>query len=263
MAFFGTEFVLDGVPSTAYNLFISNMNGGDLDLVPASSTLEIYEDFVYRKSKPYYYGAAQNQVLEFTLEITSPDPMDVRTASVAKKWLFGRLERKQLQIVQNDFTDVYFNCHLVEPEEMKVGNKIHGFSCTVHCDSPFAWEYERTLTKTYSDDEIFDEFYFYNDSDDDDYLYPKIQVTINASGGTFSILNITESRTLTFTDLQANEVITLDNNRNILTSSSGLLRMSNFNKTWMRFIQGANQIRITGNVASAVFTYQFARKVGT
>lgn len=264
MAFLGTEFVLDDVPSNIHGLFISNMNGGDLDFVPASSSVELFTDRVYRKSRDYYYGASQAPPLEFNLEFTSPDELDSRKATVIKKWLFGRMQRKKLQIVQGDFSDIYFYCHLLDPEEIKVGNKIHGFSCRVSCDSPFAWEYERTLTKNYTAEEIGDSFVFYNDSDDDDYLYPSMTFTMNTTGGSFSITNSDDSsRQFLFTGLSPNEVITIDNRRNILTSSTGLRRLSTFNKNWMRFVAGKNSLALTGNISQVVFTYQFARKVGT
>ena len=264
MGFFAKEFIFNGVPSSMYNLYVNSPNGGDFEVLPASSDVEIFTQKVFRRPKVYFYGTSQSPVLEFDLEFTSPDEITSVESQSIQNWLFGKQGYKKLQIVQNDMQSVYFNCFLTSPKVMKSGRKIHGFAAKVVCDSPFAWEFDKTLTLTYVDPVVSDTYNFYNYSDNSDYLYPDMVVTMNGSGGSASIINSSDnSREFLIEDLSPSEVVTISNDLGIITSSTGILRLSNFNKKWFRFVQGSNSLAISGEIASIVYTYKLARKVGT
>jgi phage-related protein len=104
---------------------------------------------------------------------------------------------------------------------------------------------------------------FNNKSDDKGaYLYPKLVITMNNSGGNVTITNSSDaSRVFSFTGLLTSEVITIDNSLQQITSSTGLLRMSNFNKKFFRLIPEINNLRFQGNIASIDMTYQFVAKI--
>jgi len=264
MAFFGKEFIFDGVPSSKYNLYINSPNGGDFEILPASSDVEIFTQRVYRRPRVYYYGTSQSPVLEFDLEVTSPEEITSVMSQSIQSWLFGKQEYAKLQIIQNDMQTIYFNCFLTSPQVIKSGRMIHGFSSKVICDSPFAWEFPKTFTRTYSDPIVSEIYSFYNYSDDSEYMYPNMIITMNATGGDISIINSNDnSREFLIEELSPNEVITINNELGIMTSSTGLRRLSNFNKKWMRFVKGVNTLSIAGNIGSIAVTYQLARKVGT
>ena len=139
---------------------------------------------------------------------------------------------------------------------------MHGYAFEVHCNAPWGWQNQVTVTKSYGVDPVSDSFVFDNTSDNADYLYPDLVITMNTTGGTVTITNNSDSaRIFQFTSLTANEVITVKNDIQSISSSLSLLRMSNFNKNWLRFIQGKNNIDVAGNFSSLVFTYDPARKL--
>jgi hypothetical protein len=89
-------------------------------------------------------------------------------------------------------------------------------------------------------------------------------LTVNDFGGDVFIENEEDGgRIFSFTDLQTNEVITIQNDYQIISSSTGLKRLGNFNKHWLRFLPGKNTLHITGSVASISNTYSLiVKKVG-
>lgn len=132
-------------------------------------------------------------------------------------------------------------------------------NCEVICDAPFAWENERTYNYNNPSGNIL----FQNLTDYNDYTYPKIQMTCNKAGGTISIINKTdENRETKLVNLSQNEVITLDNSLQIITSSLDLNRLSNFNKKFFRLLPNLNTLSVSGNISNLKIMHKPARKVG-
>jgi len=264
MSFFGRSFVFDGIPSETYNLFISSPDGGDVD-TPGGSNVSIVKDEIRRRSEPFTYGVDQIEVLKFEIMLNSPSPdgltaVDIQTA---KRWLLGRQSYKKLQIMQPDMQDVYFNCFLSNAREHKVGNIIRGLKLDVECNAPWAFRFDKILTFDYIVAFVNTSILINNLSDDNYYLYPNLDVTMNSTGGDLTITNTNDSdREFIFESMSPDEVLNVNNSLNILTSSTGLFRLSNFNKQWLRLVPGMNNLTIVGNVSQLLFTLKFAKKIG-
>lgn len=260
MAFFAKNFSFDGVPSEAYGLQISNMSTGD-DYSSGGSNVDIITQRIFRRSVPYFYGASSNEPLTFQCAVTREEELTSDESRAVYRWLFGYSQYKKLQVRQNDMQQLYFNCFLTSPDTIRIGNRIHGFSFTVTCDAPFGWEFPKTLTKTYAVELAAENFTFQNTSDSNDYLYPELTITVNGFGGDFTLVNTSDSsRSFELTGLTAGEILTVDNDRGILTSDTGLLRMPNFNKSWFRLVPGRNDLQLSGNISSMAMVYHLARK---
>ena len=158
--FWGNSFSFDGIPSETYNLFIGSFSASSTSSSQGSSNIELYSQSIYKRSTVYLYGARQTPVLELDLEFTAPNEIVAPEAEIIQKWLFGHNRYKKLNIMQDDMQDVYFNCILRNPQIVRAGSIITGFKCTATCDSPFAWTYDKTLTKTYSEPDVVDNFTF-------------------------------------------------------------------------------------------------------
>lgn len=159
--------------------------------------------------------------------------------------------------------DVYFNGSFIQPKIIRVGNIIRGFDATFLCDAPWGWTYPQILSYNYPDDVTSTSFNFYNDTDNDFYSFPQLSFTVANVGGSISLTNLTDdpTRVFQFTGLQGNEILTVDNDLQIITSSTGLRRLSNFNYNFFRLIKGLNQISLNANINQLDMTYQFARKL--
>ena len=122
----------------------------------------------------------------------------------------------------------------------------------------------KTLSYTFPDGVLQNlSFTFENDSDDSDYLYPDVSFKTNNIGSGIVVTNASDAgRIFQFSSILADETIDVDNELQIITSDSGLKRMTQFNKKWFRLVPGLNNLNIQGGLNSVGMTYKFARKIG-
>jgi len=266
MAFYGRSFIFNNEPSELYGLYIMNLDGNAINNSMGSSSMDIKEEKIFRKATPYFLGATPSPKLEFQFSAFSYDEIDAMRFEAIQKFLFSSRSYKPFSIDQPDIQDIYFNAILNDPKIERVGDLIMGFSCTVECDSPFAYKYPKTTTYTYTAPVIDSTEVYYNMSDDTgDYLYPtSLVITMNNIAGDVSITNLDDSnRVSSFTGLSASEVLTISPLYQTISSSTGLKRLSNSNKKFLRLVPNINRLRIQGNVASIAMTNQWiAKKIG-
>lgn len=264
MSFIAKTFIFDGIPSENYGIVISSTGGSEISN-SSIADIDITTTKIYKRPKTFLYGVSQSPALQFSIEFNSiSGELTATDLSLISEWLFGQQSYKKLQIIQDDMVDLYFNCFLVKPEVIKYGNMIGGVKATVLCDSPFAYTFPRTSNYDYASPPVSSLITFDNFSHDSFYLYPTLEFTMTSSAnGDLEIINITDdNRTFTFTDLAANEVIAVNNDLQVITSSLSLLRLSKFNKNFFRFLKGRNILYVTGDITNLKFTYEFSRKVG-
>lgn len=267
--FYGDYFIFDNVMSESYNLRILNFEqtGGTEDS-PAGSESTVYQTWLYRKQKPYFYGKSMNTPLTFDLTIGSLDPITGVDRSFISKWLLGRNTYLPLKICQDDIADVYFNVLFTSAENKYVGNIQRGLTLHAQCDAPYGFTEEKSVSYTFSNGVIQNlDFTFDNNSDDSDYLYPKIEFKTNDIGNSISLINHTDGeRAFIFsgsatTPLTANETVTVNNYTQSIVSDGGN-RLGAFNKKWFRLLPGLNSLTLAGGLYSFKIIYQFARKIG-
>lgn len=273
MSFGGLDFIFDGQYSENYGLKIMSIGGSSVTSnASAGCGIDIFTDWVYRNPSAFHQGVAQNQPLEFDIEFVSEDELPGIMRSKISKWLFGRMNYCKLQIVQRDLQDVYFNCHLIDPQLTYIGNYCHGITCKVQCDAPWAWQMEKTYTAKPDANGLWRH---YNDSDDNDYTYPIIEFQLDeTAGGFFSIVNKNDNdrefnmgtkydeKGNVIAALRANEKIVIDCRNQTIKSDSGLLRSNCFNKKFFRLVPGVNNLEFKGDFKYFTMKYSNARKVG-
>lgn len=269
MAFYAQDFIYNGIPSAFYGITISSEGSGEIattgagDIMPATQS-------IFRRPKPFFYGVQQTPVLTFPISFHTKYDLDAASESAISKWLFGQQNYKKLRIIQPDMQSIYYNCVITGQQFQRVGNLIRGYTYNVVCDSPWAWQDSDTQSYTYDSDSYFIDKYIeiYNHSDNMYYTYPTINFTTNKFGGYISITNYSEdtTRICRITSLDAGEIVSMDNDLEIMTSSTStdednLKRLTYFNNIWVRMIPGLNVFRVRGNVSSVSFSYPLARKV--
>lgn len=263
MGFYASNFVYNNIISSEYGLRISSLNDSGSD--HSAATVELFTQNIYRRPKVYLLGVQQTPVLTIPISVTTPTELSSTESSTISRWLFGQMNYKKLQILQPDMQYIYFNCIFTEPQILRIGNIIRGYTATIVCDSPFAWEYPYWSTHEYSEEwfEISDSISINNSSDNPDYTYPTVQFKINQFGGGISIINNTDNgREFVFENLSPNEIIRVDSEVQSITSSTGLNRFTNFTGyKWFRYVPNKNNLSISGNVGYVSFLHHFAKKV--
>lgn len=258
------DFIFDNISSVNFGLKLINLDNTGLFSGVGSANTEIYTQKVLRADKVYYLGRSINAPLEFHLTFGSQQPISGLDRNIISNWLFGRSGYKKLQIVQDDLDGMWFNCFLTSPTTTYVGNLQYAFDCTVSCDSQFAYGPTKTVTRTFTGDNVIDyDLTLYNESSNDDYLYPNISFELNTVGNSFSITNLDDNdREFLFSDLQASETISVDNAKQIIVSDTGLHRLSNFNKKWLRLVPKTNRLHIESGIGTFTIIYNNRIKIG-
>ncbi len=263
MSFYAKNFTYAGESSDMYNLEIASIDSGGAIASPGGGGIEIIDQFIYRRSVPFFYGIKYTEKLEFPVSFFSPDEITGDMASYINFWLFDRPNYEQLAIIQPDLDAYVFNCIFTAPEVIRVGNVIVGFNATAICDSKFAWEYPKTQIFNFSSDLSGSQIIFYNNSHNRSYLYPTMTFTMSSTGSYLSIVNTSDNnREFLFDGLDTGETMTINNDLGIIESSTNTPRLSKFNKNFLRFVPGINILTITGGISQLTLTYQFARRLG-
>jgi phage-related protein len=287
MAFWGRNFIFDSIPSETYSMIISSTDGGD-GTSNGSGNVELNTQEIFRRPLPYFYGVQQTPVLEFPVSITTTEmELSAEDAALTQKWLFGQQTYKKLQIQQEDMATSYFNCFLVDPQIIRAGNIIRGFTCTVKCDAPFAWGFEKTISYDYTsfnNNPVGVTVIINNISENLYYTYPIITFTMNTVGGDFAIRNLNDidpsipgdnGRSFQFgglwvdkfgnsfilPHLSPNEVMTVNHGLQTLSSSAGFKRLNSFNKKFFRLLPGYNKLAVVGNIKNLTFKYTPAKRM--
>ena len=267
MGFWGRTFLLDGIPSDRYGLTISQSvhntaaSGGE-ETDPSGSDLKLYLQEYLRRPTPTLLGVQFAPPLVFDIECNVSQEMTANDFRPVAAWLFGNIGYRKLQIEQPDMYGYYFNGMFTKPQIKRAGNLIRGFYGSFNCDSPWGWTYPQTLTKNYTASIVNDSFVINNLSDHSGYLYPQLLIIMNVFDGFLTLTNVEDNnRQFSITSLASNELVTVNNDLQILTSSTNLNRLPNFNLNWFRLLPGVNHIQLSGNVSQVKFTYQFAVKM--
>ena len=259
MAFYGRNFIFGGVPSENYNLTISSVES---DSSTPGPDVELMTTKIYRRPKVYLYGVSQKPVIQFPIVFNTPYELTSEDFSLAAAWLLGKQTFTKLEIIQEDMVGIFFNCFLTAPEIQKTGNIITGLKVLAVCDSPFAWTYPIVTNYPFGSPPSSYALTFDNYSHDSYYLFPKIEFQM-AGAGDLSITNTSDaSRLFNFTGLSSGEIITVDNDLEIVTSSLSIARLPKFNLNFLRFAPGRNNLLVTGNISYLKLTYSFTKKIG-
>ena len=155
---------------------------------------------------------------------------------------------------------LYLNCRFINPEKIEDGAGIRGYKFTVECDSLMAWQ--DTITSTYPlshDSESSNSVITVKtDSDLNDYIYPKVTITIGSSGGDITISNNTdnESRLTSFEGLTSNIELIMDGEFNYV-SGQNFEKFSDRN--FIRLLDGENKINVVGDITSITFEWNNRR----
>ena len=246
-----------GQTSDEYGLFkgwIESINGDSNDeesvLITTTNSFKDTWDFHYKnKANP----------LQFTITLIKSDGTYFNSYEerAIKKWLV-KDKREWLQIDQDDLGEVYYYCHLINPQKVNVGAETCGLQFSVICDSGHAWSdlkkksYKSTTTLNFNINDVID----YGDY----IIYPKIKFKVNG-GITVSIKNNTTNEILTISDCTVGETIEIDCGKDKLKSSLNRVLLDSWNKQMISIISDLNSFTLTGNFDLDI-TYRLPMRVG-
>ncbi|MDD5021788.1 MAG: phage tail family protein [Endomicrobiaceae bacterium] len=267
MAYNGLSFVFDGIPSEEYGLVLYDLTYSVRTEGMFASPVSIVEDRTAARYKPLFYGTTQNSPLEFTMTFGANQQRsnnyksyDRYDLSVIASWLTGHNSYKWLEITQPDMEVVRYKCIITKLSHIELDLSSWAFSCTVHCDSPFAYTYPETITYLVNGTA---DFVFRNRSTYNGYYMPKLVITLDSGYNTFSIINHSDNdRLFKFTNVPSTPLtITIDNENEVITNTAGLNLYPYFNYNFFRLLRGDNQLEISGSASVKIYC-EFPMNVG-
>lgn len=267
----GCHFTYADTSSRLYNLWFAHCDTSESVLINgATKSITVFNA---RGNRKYLVGDSFNDsAISFEVEILTDDgsSLSVQNVRNIEKWLFNKRNYYKLYVDITDDCDgetyqiidgvtkrFYFNCRFTNPTKILGNGGIAGFKATMECDSYMLWQ--ESLTKTFNiahtSDEQSSVVSLSIDTDSDEYVYPKVTVTMAASGGDIYITNNTDDvdRMTSFKTLTGGIEFMINGNLNYI---SGNNYMKFYDRNFPRLLPGANSIGIVGAVSSIKFEWE-------
>ena len=163
-------------------------------------------------------------------------------------------------VTQKPGEDLWYKARINSVSYKRADGHVAGIILNMECDSCFAWSGEYNITIHAKADQ---HFCIYNNTDDlNNYVYPMVSL-IPSSAGLLSITNLSDNKRISeINHIQANEKITIDSRRQILSSDlphEALL--DDFNLGWFRLLPGKNEY-VSDSDVTVFMKYRVPRKAG-
>lgn len=273
----GNYFIYSGISSRTYGLVFAN--GTTTRTTRLSGSIESMTVHNNKEHRNYYIGESFDEsALLFDIEVITDDDhvLDVAECREIEKWLFRKNGYRKLyidsdcdfvgetyELVDGELKQLYLNCRFVNPEKIESRGGTVGFKFTVECDSSMAWQDPITCMFSFSDHNSgSDNIVSVNvDTDLQDYVYPKVRITVGGEGGDIAITNESddETRITSFVGLSPNIVLTMRGYDSNYISGDNYKKFSSRN--FIRLLDGVNNIAILGDIAEIEFEFQNQRYI--
>ena len=266
MAFYGCQFTFDDIPCFEYGLMVYDIGSVTEDGEFTSAPSEILEQRTARRYSPLYYGVTRNTPLEFTFtfgsdinSIESGRWLDRWEMDAISTWLTGKGGYRYLEIIQPDMDVIRYKCIITNLTYTTNGKYPWAFSCTVTCDSPYAYLYPEHISQSITGSGTIT----ISSRQACEYYYPKMEITLT-SGNSITIVNESDNnRAFTMTGVTTLPVtISVDNENEIITNTQGTNLYNTFNYNFLRLVRGDNILSVTANSADISLVCEYPINVG-
>ena len=239
-------FSLDGIYSGVYGLRIASFEnvGGAEENSFLSPMINISRSA--RSNRFYYGGRTVDSPLEKLISMVSDRGINDINRREILSWLYAPGFR-ELIIHQPDYENYKFRVAISCINTIYVGSLCVGFSMNLTFDSIYGYG-EPTISKQTLSGSA-KTIKLLNRSDPIcQYVMPTIKFTNRRSSGSLSITNKSDASLSKFliSNLSNNEVVTIDNELQIISSSSKDDILSSFNKAWLKLKPGINELSLQG-----------------
>ncbi|MFA7689008.1 MAG: phage tail domain-containing protein [Bacilli bacterium] len=258
MSFASKYFQFDSVKSSDMELYIVKIDSGFFS-TEVSGGQSFISDKIPYKDVAFRYGT-ELQTLRFSITCS---PLDKYWTDDFKfnifNWLNGR-EPKEFKT--SDFMGKLCYCICTNTLEIYTAGNDQGY-ITLEFESitPYWLSNRQIIIKDLTDLTVPYTFDINCKSNvqhpkyGNIYIPEKVEIQLIGTSTSFTLTNLSDmGRVTQFTELSAGETITMYPNTLRLESSTGLNRLSNFNKNWFRLTLGKNILKINEKCIIAITT---------
>lgn len=266
MAYWGKEIIFDGISCEEFHLSVYDIQGSDSIASPIAGSVEVVEETIAGRWKPFFYGTTYNNKLEFELvlgidehRLDNEEYLTRREIDEISAWLIGHNEYKWLEIVQDDIDQVRFKAIITNLKIETNGNLPYALRITVTCDSPYAYEYPTEYSYTVNGTK---EINFFNPSCINTYYRPII-VFKDFEGSSLEIINNSDSGRIFKIDHIPPLVssITINNDSCVITNDADVNLYSSCNFGFLRLARGLNKLVAKG-IGQLIIRCEFPHNIG-
>jgi len=232
------DFQYAGKSSASFNLQIASFGRNSEVSQTIGPNYNIIEEQVRNRDKPFFLGVEVGSKLTFPITLVyvndvTQGPIHKQEISRISRWLFKR-EYHELKIIDEEYGEAVFNCILTNSKRVDISGYSYAIEVEAVCDRP--WGY---VTKTkviqgqpYVDGVIPNSHKMSNFSSIEADIYPEVKIE-STSGGVFGVGLLKDGEKGNFFyNLQPGEIVTVNNELNIITSSIGINRYDGYEFFW-------------------------------
>ncbi|MCG8482588.1 MAG: hypothetical protein MJA31_04695 [Clostridia bacterium] len=240
--FIGESFIYDGKSShEMYGLMVVQ-SSSSLVTQNFGTIRKTITEKIKNRSKNYFYGIEDN-ILTFTLELAKKFPWTYEERVAVTKWLF----QDTYKVFKSEDYPLEYKCVAVDGEFKNTGFNQGFLKIKFECDASHPYSPSEICTFDLSNNTLDTIIELENKSNILEYYKPQIEISMKGSTGV-KFENLTDGgRTFELTNLYDDEVIFIDNEREIVYSPLSDTRLSNLvDKRFLRLAYGINRIKVTG-----------------
>ena len=242
------DFKYDGVNLSDKGFIICKFGSNGIETFSNGSHITFNTVSTLRGTKHELISTEYGECLSTNFQIckhpckTSNTEVSVDEMRDIMRWL-NRKGFYKFKLLNDEYTNIFFEATF-NVSKIEFEGKLIGFELEMITNRPYAIHEPIPITINNTDNSIYK---IYNQSDDEGYIYPEMEITIKKNGN-FEMYNDFENRTMRIANCTAGEVIKI--NYPIIESSVASHKIQNdFNWHFFRiassFKKSVNNIQIS------------------
>lgn len=251
-----------------FNLMLGSIDYDEKAENEMGNNITIAEQFVGRNPIPAYLDFTYNEKLKPTVVLIKNNCHDASDYMLSEfeirhilRLITGQHNYIWMKVITEEISeDTWYRVKVIDTALVKLAGKNIGLKINMECDSQFGYSPLQTLNIS---ETAYKKFNIFNNSDDIyTYLFPEVQITMKQSGN-LELINETENWYTIINNVSYDEVLNLDCERQIITSSFNHINvlLNDFNLHWIRFVDGVNVYSANLN-CDIQFKFRMRRKGG-
>ncbi|MDE6312805.1 MAG: hypothetical protein K2M46_04185 [Lachnospiraceae bacterium] len=269
-----TDFEYAEEKLSDYGMIVCNFNNSGMETVSSGADITFQQIKPGKSSKFHLYSSTYDSCYSATFQIcrnpcsTASDGdmyLSPELVSALQRWLCRRNGYNRFKIYQNGLEHIYWNAAF-NSKQIVLNGQIIGLELTMTTNAPYAYMDEVSARYECLAGTSFD---FYDTSDEEGYIRPDVKIQM-LSSGVFRLENSMDNKIMKISNCTIGEIITIDGQNQIITSSVPSHNISGdfnyfFPKIWNHYEKGGtNNLNIfTPSLdCNITITYSPIRKVG-
>lgn len=159
-----------------------------ISIIPHRETVSLHHLILWRTGSirghgPCFMGLHIKNPLEFRLifgvnenRAAAGRDIDREKMAIVSSWLMGHQSYRWLTVDQPDMINMRYRCVITDLEMIEIGFSKWAYSCTVRCDSPYAYLYPQKFTFTVDG---ISTVQICSRSTANDVYYPHVEITLD------------------------------------------------------------------------------------